>query len=143
MMRVADVIERLTAILVPDTFSIVSGLGEMPSKPEAVRWNGRAFVLPLTEIAGTNNAGTGVVSQTTVRAVRVLMGFTKMSARRMGNLDSVEDVSEAVKVNLVGWTPAGEASPVIYMRGGVEHQDLEQGLLIWACDFACPYTLEA
>lgn len=142
MMRIAAVIDRLTTQLVPGTLVAVGSLSEVPANPEVVRWSNRAFVKPLPDIVGENNAGTGVVSQKVLRVVRVLIGFTRQSQRRMGNLDAVEDVVEAVKAALIGWTPAGE-NPVVYVGARIEYGDITNGILIWGVDVGCPYHLEA
>jgi hypothetical protein len=143
MMRIATVMDRLTAQLVPSIFVAIGGLGAIPAKPEAVKWQNRASVVPRPDLVGANDAGTGIVSQRVVRVVRVLIGFTRQNnQRRIGNLDSIEDVVEAVKAALIGWTPTGETSPVEYVASGVEYQDLETGLFIWGVDVGCPYHLE-
>lgn len=143
MMRVATVIERLKEQLVPDVFADVGGLGAVPAEPDAVKWQNRAYVAPQNDLVGDNNAGTGVVSQRVVRVVRVLIGFArKKGPRQIGDLDSIEDVVEAVKDALIGWTPDGEAAPVEYVASGIQYQDLETGILIWGVDVGCPYFME-
>ncbi len=142
MMRIAAVIDRLKGKFYPGLFADVSGLGAVPAKPDAVRWQNRAYVSPLSDLVGDNNAGTGVVSQRIVRVVRVLIGFTRQNPRKMGNLDGIEDVVEAVKANLIGWTPEGENAPVEYVASRIIYQDLETGILIWGVDVGCPYYLE-
>jgi len=143
MMRVKHVIDRLSDELVPETFVLVSGLGDMPADPDAIKWNRKAFVMPQADIVGPNNAGTGLVSQLAMRVVKVAMGFTRQTVRSTGDLDSIEDVVELVKKKMIGWVPPGENSPVIYITGGVAEQYLDRGLLIWGCTFGCPYFLEA
>lgn len=143
MMRIAAVIDRLADQLVTGgTLRAVKGAGDMPQVPEVLKFSNTAYVIPKTESAGENDAGTGIVSQRVMRVVSVLIGFVRMNQRKIGDLDSVEDVVEAVKTALIGWVPTGEQSPVTYLGGGVAYQDFEQGLLIWGCDFGCPYYLE-
>ena len=144
MMRVAAVMARLKAQLVPEVFIEVGSLGAVPATPEAVKWQNRAYVMPRAEMVGPNRDGTDAVNQRVIRVVRIAIGFTrKTNARKFGDFDSVEDVTEAVKAALVGWTPDGETSPVEYIGSDIAYQNLETGILVWGVDVGCPYFLEA
>ena len=145
MMRVSAVIDRLKDQLVSIDAPVlrsVAGAGMLPSVPDVLKFTNSAFVIPKQELPGPNIAGTGIVMQQVEKRVSVLIGFVRMNQRKIGDLDSVEDVVEAVKTAMIGWVPTGEQSPVTYAGGGVAYQDFNQGLLIWACDFACPYFVE-
>jgi hypothetical protein len=145
MMRVAAVIDRLKTRLVNINEPIlrnVLGAGLMPSIPTVLKFTNTAYVLPKGDYPGDNTSGTMDVSQRTRKTVSVLIGFVRMNQRKIGDLDSVEDVTEAVKAALVGWLPPGEQSPVIYGGGGIAFQDLETGILIWGADYVCPYYVE-
>ena len=84
-----------------------------------------------------------VISQRVRRRFSVLIGFTKQRVRNaIAELDAVEDVSEAVKAALVGWVAAGEDNPVTFLGAGVAEADYDQGFVLWACDFECPYELQ-
>ncbi|HEY2070713.1 MAG TPA: hypothetical protein VGG48_14245 [Rhizomicrobium sp.] len=143
MIRVKTVIEKLRIDCTPEPLRVVGGSGDLAGITDVLKFSNTAFVIPKSDRAAPSDSAVSI-RQRTQRVFSVILGFTKQRVRTSeSDLDNIEDSSEAVKAALIGWTPEGENSPVSFVGAGIARADYDQGFVLWACDFACPYYVRA
>ena len=136
---IGAVATRLTANV--PALRTVRGVGSLAAlTPGADRASApAAYVHLVGDRAGGNQLVRGV-SQRLTRRVGVLLSLTATAEERGSELaDPLEELVDAVRTALVGWSPAADASPLTLESGTL--QSLASGSLWWRQIYATDDSL--
>lgn len=89
-----------------------------------------AYVVDLADEAGENGLATGGVRQRLTERIAVVLVLASLrDARGAAAAAALRPVRQAVRAQLLGWTPDAEHDPLTYVSGALV--GAERGYVVW------------
>ncbi|HAF00386.1 MAG TPA: hypothetical protein DCG63_03740 [Methylophilaceae bacterium] len=120
-------------------FKLVGGSADIPSAEERLLNHPAAFVLPLNEVASSNQLAFSAISQLVTVNFGVLVAVRNVSdATGLASLTDLEAIRRSVKTQIMGWQPEADFEPITYVSGGLLKLS-DDAVLWWMDSFTTAY----
>ena len=129
-------------VLLMDQFNAVNGAAALAAAVQQGQFAEGAFVYLKSRTAG-ENIGIGNVGQRLEHRITVAYWVRNLTdSTGDAAVDQALDISDALGLHLIGWTPDRRYAPLTYVSGSVLRYSPTVGLL-WADEFKTSYHLQA
>lgn len=126
----------------PTEFRSIEGaasLTELTARGILPQHTPAAWVLPLGEEAGAQQAGTMVTRQRLTETVAVVVAVRAADRLREAGRDQATVLRDQVRAALLGWVPGGPWTPMVFRRSRLS--GLQGGAITYTAEYQSSHTI--